>query len=350
MNTQRMHQLTKRLVEIDSVTGNEGNLTDLLETELRGRGMSVQVMPVEGNRCNLLATFDPGSSRILFNTHLDTVPEQYGPHEDDDYIYGRGACDACGILAAQLEALELLHKDGISGLGMLLDVGEERDHSGAIHAATVVPEPEIFIVGEPTENKLMAGQKGVAKADIIARGRPGHSGYPEHFLSATDILLAVLSALGSQRWPVDPILGPTTVNIGLLQGGDSHNKIAGYARAGLAFRIVEPYEDLRTRVETIVRTCAEIHGIAFGPESAIAIDWLVGNDPIFHLETIPGFETAVAAFNTDIPYFGWHTARTYLLGPGSILDAHTDNEKISKAEQARGVDLYCQLVREAIRV
>jgi acetylornithine deacetylase len=310
--------------------------------------MRVEVMPVEGNRCNLLATFDPGPPRILFNTHIDTVPDQYGPNEDDEFIYGRGACDSHGILAAQLEAIELLRDDGISGLGILLVVAEESGHAGAIHASSRITEPEILVVGEPTENKLMIGQKGLAKADLLARCRPGHSGYAQSFMSATHQLVAVLSSLSSYNWPTDPILGRTTMNIGLLEGGDAYNKVAEHARAGLLFRTVEPYQNLQKRVDSIVGLLAGALRTDLDPEMGISIKWLGGNDPILDLGSVPGFETDVAAFNTDITYFGWRSVLVFLLGPGSILDAHTNDEKMSKTSQARGVELYRELVHRAI--
>ena len=196
-----MHELTARLIGIDSVTGHEGEIAGFLADELRRRGMQTCLDEVFPNRPNLLAWYDTPEPRILFNTHMDTVSPQYGPHETGERIYGRGACDTHGVLAAILEAGEVLHREGVEGIGLVLVVDEEGgEHRGAQHAGKNLTEPEILIVGEPTENKLMTYQKGLLKADLTARGTEGHSGYPELFDCALHRLLGAIKKLEAQNW------------------------------------------------------------------------------------------------------------------------------------------------------
>ncbi|NIR47584.1 M20/M25/M40 family metallo-hydrolase, partial [candidate division KSB1 bacterium] len=216
-----MQQLTKDLIAIDSVSGNEGEIADFLSRELETRGMTVQPFCVSGKRNNLLATWDEQPPKIVFNTHMDTVPEQYGPHEDSERIYGRGACDTHGILAAQLEALQDLHEQGVKGLGILLVVGEETNHDGALHAGNCddISAPEVLIVGEPTENTLMASQKGCLKGDLMAYGVEGHSGYPEQYDSAVEKLIFALNRLLSASWLKKDSQTGTTLNVTIKEGG-----------------------------------------------------------------------------------------------------------------------------------
>ena len=355
MNLARMHKLTRDLIAIDSVSGNEEAVTQFLQTVLRGLGMRVRPLPVSAERCNLLAGWDE-PVRVLFNTHVDTVPPQYGPHEDDERIYGRGACDTHGILAAQLEALLDLHEAGHTGLGLLLVVGEETSHDGARAAATSpeLAEPEVLIVGEPTQNKLMTYQKGRLKGDLFAYGVEGHSGYPEHCDSAVEKLVRALEALWRAPWLARHSEQGTTVNVTIKQGGPVDNQVPGVAQARLVFRCAEPCAEVRRRTARLVEEVAATLSTPPGDRPHFELLWdPAENDPITHLATLPGFETGTAAYNTDIAYFGWHRARTFLVGPGSILQAHKDlragdwlgGEWISKQEQVEGVAVYKKLVQ-----
>jgi len=353
MNVSRLYTLTKELIAIDSVTGREGRIADYLERVLTEIGMQVRTFCVEGERRNILATWDTRTPRILFNTHLDTVPPQYGPHEDEYRIYGRGACDTHGILAAQLEAVRDLYEEGID-TGVLLVVGEETIHDGAVHAGKCedISEPKVLIVGEPTENKFMTSQKGRLKADLHVHGREGHSGYPECFDSAVEKLCTILQALWNAPWLAKKSSDGTTMNATIVHGGDADNKVPGLAHARLMFRCAEPGAVLKKRIANLLQE--EEAKLPAANRPHFELHWEAAEtDPITDLASLPGFETAAAAFNTDIAYFGWKTCRTYLIGPGSILQAHRDlknedwsnAEWISKAEQVRAVDLYKKIVK-----
>jgi len=355
-----MQKFTKDLIAIDSVTGREGEIACFVKDELRDRGMAVRTFQVADARMNILASWQDESSKILFNTHLDTVPEQYGPHENDVRIYGRGASDTHGILAAQLEALEDLYTEGISGLGILLVVGEETNHDGALHASTCddILEPQVLIVGEPTENKLMKSQKGRLKGNLCVYGVEGHSGYPEKFDSAVEKLFLVLDALWKSSWLKNKSDQGTTMNATMLQGGDIDNQIPAIAKTRLMFRCAELCSVVKKKVihclNNLEKTLPEFRGNK--PHFELYWD-PAQNDPLANLATLPGFETGAAAFNTDIAYFDWNECKTFLVGPGSILQAHKDlknndwenAEWISKNEQIAGVKLYKKLVHTVLQ-
>ncbi|MFQ5749902.1 MAG: M20/M25/M40 family metallo-hydrolase [Planctomycetota bacterium] len=342
-----MRRLTRELIAIDSVTGSEAAVAEYLAGELGRRGWKVRLSEAAPGRPNLLAVFEEGSPRILFNTHLDTVPEAYGPEEDEERIYGRGACDTKGILAAMLEALEDARQTGAQGLGLLLVAGEERDHVGALAAGKDpgLDAPEILVVGEPTRNRFLTAQKGLLSGRLEARGREGHSGYPEEFDSAVEKLVVALEALRTAPFLVRRSEEGTTVNLSLLQGGDAFNKVASSASAMVLFRLAKPAAELIPKVEALlgrlspeVRICWEIAGAC---------------DPIPEIDALEGFPTGVAAFGTDLSFFGWNPRRRYLFGPGSILQAHRDpvpgdpqaGEWILKREQEEGARLYRELLR-----
>lgn len=348
-----MRKLTRDLIAVDSVTGNEGRIARFLQDELTGRGWEVRLFEVDGERANVYATLGEGPPRILFNTHIDTVPPAYGPEEDDRRIYGRGACDTHGLTSAMLEALEEAHQRGVGGLGLLLVVGEETDHLGAIAAGKQPqpPCPEVLVVGEPTENKFLTSQKGILAARLRAVGREGHSGYPERFESAVEKILPALEALRTADWLARDSADGNTVNISSLRGGDAFNKVPGEASATLLFRLAEPAPAVRARADALLRAaCPDLQ-----------IEWGDGysSDPVARIDALPDHPTGVAAFNTDLPYFGWQPQRWYLVGPGSILQAHRDpvdgdrerGEWIDKQEQEAGAFLYLELIeKEAKRL
>jgi len=359
MNVERLQALTKQLIAIDSTSGNEAEIVRFMAQHLAERGMMVKQLPVDGARKNILATYDSTPPAILFNTHLDTVPEQYGPFEDGGRIYGRGACDTHGILASQLEALDALHEQGIRGLGLLLVVGEETTHDGAICAARCrdIHEPDVLIVGEPTENKFIASQQGRLKLEICAHGVAGHSGYPQQFDSAVAKLLDLLSEIRAAEWLANDSAAGTTVNIILNRSGLADNQIPDSASARLMFRCAEPCSIIKERVEEIT---AGVRARPQRPEADhphFELRWdPKQSDPIASLATLPGFESGTAAFNTDIAYFGWHGCKTFLIGPGSILNAHKnlnranwlEGEWILKDEQISAVELYKKIVRSSV--
>jgi len=323
--------LTRRLVDIESITPNEGAVGNFLCDELRRRGFESAKMPVEGARANVLAIW-PGHPRpeIVLSTHMDTVPPFIPSSEDDTAIYGRGSCDAKGIIAAQVIAAEKLRSDGVY-VGLLFLVGEERDSIGA-KAANERPIGSRFMInGEPTENRLAIATKGALHVELTARGKMAHSAYPELGESAIDKLVEALHRLHTMKLPENPDVGPCTKNVGSIQGGRAPNVISDTAKADLFYRLVGPAHDLRRQITEAVGSLAEV---SFTRET-----------PFMRLRTLDGLPTMVAAFTTDIPSLS-NWGEPLLLGPGSIHVAHTESEYVEKAQLTQAVEMYCAMSKQ----
>ena len=214
--------------------------------------------------------------------------------------------------------------------GLLFVVGEERNSAGA-HVAARNPQGSKFLInGEPTGNKLALGSKGALRYEIVAHGRMAHSAYPELGESAIEKLLDALEHIREDKLPTDKLLGPSTLNIGTITGGRAPNVIPDEARAEVMIRVVGDVAKLRTEIEAAVRPHAEAQEILL--------------IPAVHLRRLDGFPTTVVAFTTDIPAFGKAWGEPFLIGPGSIHVAHTNEERIPKSELIEAIGLYRQLV------
>jgi len=326
-------KLTRKLVDIDSTTGNEGAVGAEIYDELCRLGYTSHKMAVAHERFNVVATLEERPPQLVFSTHMDTVPPFIPSSEDHANIYGRGSCDAKGIIAAQIAACERLRQEG-AAVGMLFLVGEERDSLGA-QVANESPLGSRFLInGEPTENKIALASKGALRVEIVAHGRMAHSAYPELGESAIEKLLIVLERLRAMELPRNPEVGPCTLNIGVIEGGRAPNVIADYAKAQVLYRLVGPANSLRAQISEAVSTLAHAD--------------FVLEIPFMKLNTVPGIETMAAAFTTDIPALSKWGAPV-LLGPGSIHVAHTEREYISKKQLHEAVDLYCEVARRLLR-
>jgi acetylornithine deacetylase len=325
-------KLTRRLIDIESISGNEGAVGAELYDELCRLGYTAHKMPVAHERFNVVATVDDQRPEVVFSTHMDTVPPFIPSSEDHDNIYGRGSCDAKGIIAAQIAACQRLRKEGLA-VGMLFLVGEERDSLGAKIANESPLGSRFLINGEPTENKIATASKGALRVQITAKGKMAHSAYPELGESAIEKLLTAIEQLRAMELPVNPEVGPCTLNIGLIEGGRAPNVIPDHARAQLLYRLVGPSHDLRRQIAAQVNELCEA-------EFVLEI-------PFAKLRTVPGVESMVAKFTTDIPALTrWGTP--VLLGPGSIHVAHTERENISKKQLHEAVELYCSVARQLL--
>jgi len=324
-------ELARRLIDIPSVSGEEEAMARFLASHLERLGYRVAVLEAPAGRPGLVATTG-APPRLVFSTHLDTVPPHFASGEDDEYVYGRGACDAKGILAAQLTAAERLRAEGHTEVGLLFVVDEERGSVGArvANAHPLARECRWLIDGEPTENKLAVGCKGSLRVVLRAEGTGGHSAYPERGRSAIHTLLDVLADVRDVAWPRDEYFGETTCNIGVITGGTSANVIAPDARADLHIRLVTDQAPVRRLLERAVGSRTGVEYLSFTP-------------PV-RLTAVPGFEQCVVGYTTDVPHLS-NWGRPLLLGPGSIHDAHTARERIAKAELERGVELYVRLAR-----
>jgi acetylornithine deacetylase len=326
-------ELTRALVDVESITRNEERMGNVLfehVSELASKyGGHAERMEVEPKRFNVFAHW--GNPVVTFSTHMDTVPPFFPSREDETHIWGRGSCDTKGIIAAMLFAVRELLEQGTRDVAVLFVVGEERNSAGAFAAAKDPRGSKFIINGEPTENKLAIGSKGALRLEFTASGRMAHSAYPELGESAIEKLLDALNQIRSMPLPVDKILGACTLNIGTISGGRTPNVIADHAKAELFIRLVDDGAATRQAVHQAVNG-VEVREVLMVPA--------------VHMGTLAGFETTVVAFTTDIPAFGGSWGTPYLIGPGSIHVAHTDEERIPKNELVEAVQIYKRMVKQ----
>jgi acetylornithine deacetylase len=323
--------LTRSLVDIPSVSGDEGEIAAFVASYLERLGYRVELQEAAPGRSNVIAR-NGATPRVVFASHLDTVPPFAPSSEDADYLYGRGACDAKGIVAAQIAAAERLRAEGHRGVGLLYVVDEEAGSLGAkiANGHGAAGQAKYVVVGEPTDNRLAKGCMGSLRLSLATAGIAAHSAYPERGSSAILALLDVLADIRGVAWPVDPFFGITTCNIGTIGGGTRANVVPAAAQAELHFRIAVPSGEALRCLEKVVagRASIEVHTVT---------------EPV-RLTELPGFETCVVRYTTDAPHLSrWGSALVF--GPGSILEAHTDHEKIPKTELRAAVDAYTQLGR-----
>ncbi len=327
-------ELTKKLISIPSVTGEELQIGEFLSSHLAALGYRVDRQQVTPERFNVFAF--AGDGRVMFCTHIDTVPPAALPisaREDNEFLYGRGACDTKGIIAAMLEAGDRLRRTGVTNFGFMFLVGEETDSIGAKKANTLKWNSEYVIVGEPTQNQLARAQKGTFMVNLGVTGRAAHSGYPEKGVSAIKNLLGVLEDCERCDWGSHDVLGKGTFNVGVFHGGQAANIVPAMAISSIMIRTVEPRERVEEKMRRIVGNRATMEVVG-------------ASDPLI-LHIVDGFATTVVSFGSDAPHLG-NTGKRLLIGPGSILDAHTVDEKISKRELMEGIDLYEKLVRKLL--
>ena len=338
-------QLTKQLVDIESTTYCEGRAGAFLYEYLTAQRYAVERMQVDqpdsastpgagkGERFNVYAALPGITPDVVFSTHMDTVPPFFGVSEDDEFLYGRGTCDAKGIIAAQIAAADQLRQAGVN-IGLLFVVGEERDSAGAVVANKSPKGSRFLINGEPTDNRLALASKGALRVELRAKGRMAHSAYPELGDSAINKLIEALHDVLAMPLPIEPEIGPATLNIGLISGGYAPNVISDKAEAHLLVRTVGPSDQIKKNIATIVGDRADVD---------FSLDL-----PFVRMRRVGTLPTMIAKFTTDIPALtAW--GEPLLLGPGSIHVAHTPNEKIAKKELLECVDLYVEIATSLSR-
>jgi acetylornithine deacetylase len=329
--------LTRALVDIESVTENEGWVGDYLFAYLsevaRRTGGKVERIAVAPGRDNVFAFW--GEPVVVLSTHMDTVPPFFGSNEDEEFVWGRGSCDAKGIIAAMIFAGEKLLAQGTRNFGLLFVVGEERNSAGAKAAAETPRGTRFLINGEPTENKIAVGAKGALRFEITARGKLAHSAYPELGHSAIHALLDVLNDVRKIALPEDRTLGRATLNVGTISGGRAPNVVADEAHAEIMFRTVGDPASLREGVAAAVSGRAEAHEVL--------------HTPALLLGGFEGFAETTVAFTTDIPALMGAWGKPFLIGPGSIHLAHTAEERVPKRELVEAVEIYARMTGELLK-
>ncbi len=332
-----LFELTRALVDLDSTTGHEKSVADFLFTHLSAlaakHNARLERQNVAPNRDNLFLSF--GEPVVTLSTHMDTVPPFFPSREDASHIHGRGSCDAKGIIASMIAAAESLLPAGTRNFALLFVVGEERDSLGATTAAASPRGSRFLINGEPTENQLALGSKGALRFELTARGKLAHSAYPELGHSAIHSLLDALHEIRAFPLPIDPLLGQSTLNIGTISGGRAPNVVADEARAEIMFRVVTEPSSIRAVVSRVANSHKlEAREVLF--------------TRAMHLTPFPDLPTTIVAFATDIPTFDGAWGKPFLIGPGSIHVAHTNEERIPKSELTAAVDIYARMVRQLL--
>jgi acetylornithine deacetylase len=322
--------VTSSLVDIDSTTGREGDVVLWLATLLSDAGYGVVEQIVDGNRRNIYAAF--GKADVVLSTHLDCVPPFFPSTRNGDMLYGRGSCDAKGAAASQIAAVETLRRQGITSVGLLFVVGEERGSDGARLAQKLASGSRFLINGEPTDNRLGVATRGVLRINVKAAGRAAHSSYPELGESAIEKLIDALVALRTIELPDDPLMGRTHYTVGVINGGVAPNVIPASAEAEVTFRTVGDLSRLRAALTSLT--------------PLVKVEEVLEVPPVT-MPSVPGFDTAAFPYTTDIPFLSnWGTPLLY--GPGSINVAHTDNEHVKIAELHKAVDGYSKLARHLL--
>ena len=325
--------MTRALVDMESITENEKQVGEYLLHYLSGLAAGsdgkAEAMAVSPERINVYAEW--GAPLVVLSTHMDTVPPFFGSSEDADHIYGRGSCDAKGIIAAMIAAAEKLIESGTRNFGLLFVVGEEKNSAGAEVASRSPRGARYLINGEPTESRVALGSKGILRYEITATGKMAHSAYPELGDSAIDKLLDALEAVRRIPLPDDPVLGETTLNIGTISGGRAPNIVPDAAKAEIAVRLVGDSPKVDEALRAAVGDQVEVTQIL--------------TLPAMRFMAVDGFPTSIVAFTTDVPVLSPAWGEPILFGPGSIHVAHTLEEKISKGELLAAVDTYTQMTR-----
>ena len=324
--------LTRSLVDIDSTTGREADVARWLAGFLRDHGYRVTEQPVADGRFNVLAELDR-PAEVVLSTHFDCVPPFFPSREERGLIFGRGACDAKGILAAQVAAAERLRAAGETRYALLFVAGEERGSDGArVANATPLPGVRFLISGEPIDNRLGAATRGLLRVRLRAAGRAAHSSFPELGESAIDKLLDALMVIRGVELPADPLLGRTHYTVGLIDGGVAPNVVSPHASAELLFRTVGEAAAVRAALAVV--------------EGLVTVEHIF-DVPAVRLHVVHGFDTAVFPYTTDVPMLtAW--GKPLLIGPGSIHVAHTDEEHLSIDELHEAVEIYASLTQRLL--
>jgi acetylornithine deacetylase len=331
-----LFELTRALVDIESVTNNEKQVGDFLFTRLSALASRheghIERIPVAPQRDNIFVRW--GQPVVTLSTHMDTVPPFFASNEDPEFLWGRGSCDAKGIIAAMIAAAEKLLEARARNFALLFLVGEERNSAGAKAAAADPRGSRYLINGEPTDNRIALGSKGALRFEVTARGKLAHSAYPELGHSAIHMLLDVLQEIRQIPLPADSLLGPSTLNVGTISGGRAPNVVADEARAEIMFRTVGDPTGLREAVAAAVAGRVEAREVL--------------HTPAIRLTGFEALPTTAVAFTTDIPALGGAWGKPFLIGPGSIHVAHTAEERIAKKDLSEAVEIYQRMVTQLL--
>lgn len=325
-------ELTKRLIDIPSVTKDEYAVANFLYEYLQGF-VNVKKIPVAEKRFNILAS-ESNKPDVILTSHMDTVAPFIPSSVNNMRIYGRGSCDAKGIIAAMIQAFLELAEAQRERSGLLFVVGEETDSIGAKSLKEQEIIPRYFINGEPTGNKLVRAQKGTFMFKVSAKGKASHSGYPEYGRSAVETLLDYLNDLRNYKWPDDEFFGNTTFNIGKINGGEAINTLASDASAHCCIRVATNCSDIRKILEKNKRPDVDIN--------------IISSSEPMRLFCPGSFKDTISVSYGSDAWYLQQIAPTLMIGPGSILDAHRPDESIGIDELEQAVSVYKKLIHDLL--
>ena len=310
------------LLSFDSTSGKEREVALWLYDTLQAPRK--EQFEVGDGTLNLLLSW--GTPKVVFCSHMDTVPPYIPPTFEEGVVKGRGSCDAKGQIFAMYSACKKLETEGCTDFGLLLVSGEGTGSWGAKAFSKTGFEAPFLIVGEPTENKMVSASKGTLSYDLTFTGKPFHSGYPQYGVSAVDLFNAFYNQLKTQDFGQDPELGETTFNIGLLHSDNPQNILSAQLTCRLYFRTTfASHEAVQQWMRAI-------------PEASLRAP---GDTPA-HYVTLPGFPSAPVAFGSDAPHLTGF-AHKIICGPGTIRVAHRPEEHILTADLETAVQQYVAL-------
>lgn len=375
-------RLYTQMLEIDSTSGRERGLADFLAESMMTDRNTLRRFDVESMRAdtpegcgvpqNLF--FSWGTPKVIFCSHLDTVPPYIAPHIDGSMATGRGTCDAKGQIFAMWEACKAMEDMGMTDFGLLLLAGEETGSFGAKAFNSVISTPSSVIsseveispdawviVGEPTDNCMATAEKGTKSYDVTFGGKSCHSGYPELGASAIMYFNDFVNALRSIVFPVDEVLGETTWNIGDLVSANPQNILSDRLTCRIYFRTTfESDEMVRNIMKNIagpdarlrfgrpaVQDGSDIVAKSVAPwQEAMSVN-LRGGDAPTRFEVLDGFPVKAVAFGSDAPVLKCFRHRI-LCGPGSIHVAHRPDEHINIEDIETAIHNYIKMAQRIL--
>jgi acetylornithine deacetylase len=353
----------------------ESGMTDYLERWLGGLGVPVERHTVDPGRDNLIARFEsPGATRtVLFDVHQDTVPVEgmtippFTPAVEGGRLHGRGACDVKGGMAAMLTAFARLVRErpeGAASVVLACTVDEEFTHTGSSRLAATPHGAALAVVAEPTRLQIVNCHKGAVRWKVRTRGVACHSSTPDLGVNAIYRMAEVVSALARHaddlaRAAPHPVLGPPSLSVGRIEGGQSVNVVPDLCEIEVDRRVIpgERPADCMGSVEAALRDSpGGLDGVEFlpawvkmpplSPESTAAGGWVeaVGRA----VARVTGSRPSVSGvpYGTDAGPLSERGLPCLVFGPGDIAQAHTKDEWVDLDQVRQAADAYFEIARE----
>ena len=319
-------ELFRQILSFDSTSGSERELGQWLAEHLEAP--FVETFEVGDGTLNVLLRWSE-TPRVVYCSHMDTVPPYIPPTFTDDRVLGRGTCDAKGQFYAMYRACQRLAAAGEKDFALLIVSGEETGSWGAKAFSKTGFTAPLLVVGEPTDNCMVSASKGTKRFDLTFTGKAFHSGYPEHGVSAVELFVDFMNALRAAGFPDDPVLGPTTWNVGHLVSDNPQNILSPELSCRLYFRT------------TFASDAAVVAWMRAQASDRLRVEEIGGDAPARYF-TLPGFPTKPVAFGSDAPHLTGF-AQKIICGPGTITVAHRDDEFLSLSDFQQAINNYVKI-------